>query len=242
MTGHVLFIGAGPGAADLITRRGWALLGTATVVLADALADPALREAAPAARWIDVGKRGFAHTTAQAEINRLMVEHALAGERVARLKGGDPSVFGRLEEEIEALQAAGIGYEVVPGVSAAQAAAAATGRPLTRRGQGRSVAFSTAMTAQHELRVERRADTEVFYMAGQQLAMLSQRLQEAGWPADAPCAVVSRAGWPDQIVSEHRVDRLGEASARHAGRPAVVTVGVGSTPIAPHHPSPGSTA
>ena len=108
MTGHVLFIGAGPGAADLITRRGWALLGTATVVLADALADPALREAAPAARWIDVGKRGFAHTTAQAEINRLLVEHALAGERVARLKGGDPSVFGRLEEEIEALQAAGI--------------------------------------------------------------------------------------------------------------------------------------
>ncbi|MBQ0930816.1 uroporphyrinogen-III C-methyltransferase [Ideonella sp. 4Y16] len=235
MTGHVLFIGAGPGAADLITRRGWTLLGTATVVLADALADPALREAAPAARWIDVGKRGFSHATAQHEINRLLVELAGAGERVARLKGGDPSVFGRLEEEIEALQAAGLGYEVVPGVSAAQAAAAATARPLTRRGEGRSVAFSTAMTAQHELRVERRADTEIFYMAGQQLAALGERLQAAGWPADAPACVVSRAGWPDQRVSDHQVGTLGQAHALHAGRPAVVLVGVGSTPLSAGH-------
>lgn len=229
--GHVIFIGAGPGAADLITRRGWAALGRATVVLADALADPALREAAPAARWIDVGKRGFAHTTAQAQINQWLVEHAQAGACVARLKGGDPSIFGRLEEEIEALQAVGIAYEVIPGVSAAQAAAAAIARPLTRRGLGRSVAFSTAMTEQRELRAARRADTEIFYMAGQQLGPLSQQLLHAGWPGETPVCVVSRAGWPDQVVSDHTVATLPEASAAHAGRPAVVLVGTGARPV-----------
>lgn len=229
--GHVIFIGAGPGAADLITLRGARALGRATVVLFDALTDPALREYAPAAEWVDVGKRGFSASTSQDRINALLVEHARGGAIVARLKGGDPSVFGRLEEEMLALAEAGIGWEVIPGVTSALAAAAASGRPLTRRGNGRSVSLTTAMTQKRELHAGRRADTEVFYMAGQQLPILSRCLLDAGWPAETPVSVVSRAGWPDQLVSEHDVGTLATACAMHAGRPAVVTVGVGAAPV-----------
>lgn len=224
----VVFIGAGPGAADLITVRGARRLGEADVVLFDALTDPALRALAPRARWIDVGKRGFCDSTGQTRINALLVKFAGEGLRVARLKGGDPSVFGRLEEELQALSQAGLSAEVVPGVTAAIAAAAALQRPLTRRGTGRSVSLTTAMTRSGNLQAGRSADTEVFYMAGRQLAALSRRLIDAGWAADTPVAVVSRAGWPDQLASDHRVSTLAEASVLHAGRPAVVTVGVGA--------------
>lgn len=237
--GRVIFIGAGPGAADLITVRGARALERADVVLYDALTDPALRELAPQAHWIHVGKRGFCDSTGQASINALLVRHAGEAGTVVRLKGGDPSIFGRLEEELEALEEAGIDCEVIPGVSAAIAAAAATRRPLTRRGSGRSVSLSTAMTAAASpsghpagsLRASRTADTEVFYMAGRQLAALSRRLLEAGWAADAPVSVVSRAGWPDQLHSDHEVASLAGASMLHAGRPAVVTVGAGAKPV-----------
>jgi uroporphyrin-III C-methyltransferase len=228
--GHVVFIGAGPGAADLITLRGLTALQKAQVVLADALTDPALRDHAPQAEWIDVGKRGFAHATGQARINALLVEHALAGRRVARLKGGDPSIFGRLEEELQALAEVGVTSEVIPGVTAALAAAAQSQRPLTRRGQGRTVALTTAMTLQHALQAGHHADTEVFYMAGQQLAALSDSLQACGWPKDTAVSVVSRAGCADAQFSTHTVGSLAQAAALHAGRPAVVTVGVGATP------------
>jgi uroporphyrin-III C-methyltransferase len=121
---------------------------------------------------------------------------------------------------------------VVPGVTSAIAAAADLRRPLTRRGTGRSVALSTAMTRAGELIANRSADTEVFYMAGRQLAALSRRLLGAGWPADTPVAVVSRAGWPDQHASDHQVDTLPEAVVLHGGRPTVVIVGVGATTLA----------
>lgn len=243
----VVFIGAGPGEADLITVRGSRLLGQAQVVLFDALADPSLRDLAPHAAWIDVGKRGFSGKegsdfNGQTRINRLLVEQSLAmgathGERglVARLKGGDPSLFGRLEEELHALHAAGIPCEVVPGVTAALAAAAATQRPLTRRGSGRSVSFTTAMTRTGDLQCGmgpgQRADTEVFYMAGRQLAPLSKGLLDAGWPAETEVSVVSRAGWPDMRHTVHTVGTLDEASAIHAGRPTLVIVGAGATEI-----------
>lgn len=227
----VIFIGAGPGAADLITLRGARQLAQAELVLHDALTDPALRAMAPAALWIDVGKRGFCDSTGQTRINALMVQYAQEGRRVVRLKGGDPSVFGRLEEELEALAEAGLASVVVPGVTAAIAAAATTQRPLTRRGRGRSVALTTAMTKEGDLQAKRTADTEVFYMAGRQLPALSRRLQAAGWQADTPVLVVSRAGWPDQIASDHTVAGLGQACLLHAGRPTVVTVGVGATPV-----------
>jgi uroporphyrin-III C-methyltransferase len=223
--GRVIFVGAGPGSADLITLRGAKALARADVVLFDALTDPALRELAPQARWIDVGKRGFAHAQKQDAINAMLVGAARTHACVVRLKGGDPSLFGRLEEELEALGDAGIDCEVVPGVTAALAAAAASRRPLTRRGRGRSVAFSTAMTHCGELRASRHADSEVFYMAGRQLAALSRQLLRAGWAADTPASVVSRAGWPDQLHSEHGVDTLAQAALLHAGRPTVVTVG-----------------
>jgi len=232
--GTVTFVGAGPGAAEYITVRGARCLALADVVLHDALTDPALRQWAPNAQWIHVGKRGYRDSTVQTEINALMLKHALAGARVVRLKGGDPSVFGRLEEELQALHEAGISTSVVPGVTAALAAAAATQRPLTRRGSGRSVSFATAVTQSGDVQAGRRADTEVFYMAGARLHELSRRLQAAGWAADTPVQVVSRALWPDQIASDHALSELATAAVLHSGRPAVVTVGVGATPTAPN--------
>jgi uroporphyrin-III C-methyltransferase len=228
---RVTIVGAGPGSADLITLRGARALARATVVLHDALVDPALRDLSPNAEWIDVGKRGFCDSTAQTRINALLVHHALQGGEVVRLKGGDPSVFGRLDEELEALAAAGVGCEVVPGVTSAIAAAADLKRPLTRRGTGRSVALTTAMTRSGELVAARTADTEVFYMAGRQLAALSRRLLGAGWAPETPVAVVSRAGWADRHGSDHSVETLPEACVLHGGRPTVVIVGVGASAL-----------
>lgn len=231
---RVVFVGAGPGSADLITLRGLQRLRQAEIVLADALTDPALRQEAPDAEWIDVGKRGFsAESTGQARINLLLVESARRSARVVRLKGGDPSLFGRLEEELHALGQAGIASEVVPGITSALAAAAATQQPLTRRGIGRSVAFSTAMTRTGDLEARRSADTEVFYMAGRQLPSLAERLAEVGWPADTPVVAISRAGWPDERFSRHTVATLAEADALHHGRPTLVTVGAGARPVLP---------
>jgi len=226
--GKVIFIGAGPGAADLITVRGARRLAQADVVLFDALTDPALRSFAPRAKWVDVGKRGFCDSTGQATIDAMLVRYAREVSMVVRLKGGDPSVFGRLEEELEALAAAGIEAEVVPGVTAAIAAAADAQRPLTRRGTGRSVSLATAMTREGRVQAGRSADTEVFYMAGRQLGALSRRLLAAGWPADTPALAVSRAGWPDGLHSDHTVATLGQAAVLHVGRPTVVTVGAGA--------------
>jgi uroporphyrin-III C-methyltransferase len=252
--GRVIFIGAGPGAADLITLRGARQLARADVVLFDALVDPALREWAPLARWVPVGKRGYAQSTAQAAINALLVKHAGECEVVVRLKGGDPSIFGRLEEELEALATAGFACEVVPGVTAGIAAAAATQRPLTRRGRGRSVSLSTAVTNERRLAGGHGADTEVFYMAGKRLAALARRLVVEGWPVETMVSVVSRAGWPDQLHSDHRLDELGQGSLLHSGRPTVVTIGAGALPLMrpacassptaladDNHPRPGVT-
>ncbi len=230
--GFVTFIGAGPGAADLITVRGARVLAHADVVLFDALTDPALRATAPDARWIDVGKRGFARSADQTAINALLVRMAREHAQVVRLKGGDPSLFGRLEEELQALAAAGIECEVVPGITAALAAAAAAQRPLTRRGRGRSVSLVTAMTRQGELQATRCADSEVFYMAGKQLGALPRRLLAQGWAADTAVCVVSRAGWPDQLISQHHIHTLPQATMLHAGHPTVVTVGTAAEAVA----------
>jgi uroporphyrin-III C-methyltransferase len=180
---------------------------------------------------VDVGKRGFCASTAQARIDALLVRFARTQCHVVRLKGGDPSVFGRLEEELQALAAAGIACEVVPGITAASAAAADTLRPLTRRGSGRSVSLSTAMTADLGMQAARHADTEVYYMAGRQLGPLGRRLLGAGWPQDTPVCVVSHAGWPDMLASSHALNSLAEAAMQHAGRPTVVTVGAGARAV-----------
>ncbi len=229
--GRVIFIGAGPGAADLITVRGSQRLAQADIVLFDALTDPAFRDFAPQAQWVDVGKRGFCDSMAQVAINALLVRCAKNFSQVVRLKGGDPSVFARLEEELQALQLEGLEFEIVPGVTAALAAAAATARPLTRRGSGRSVSLTTAMTREGELQATRTADTEVFYMAGRQLGTLSRHLLQAGWLPDTLVSVVSRAGCTDQLHSDHSIQDLAQASILHAGRPTVVTVGAGAGPV-----------
>jgi uroporphyrin-III C-methyltransferase len=231
-SGRVVFIGAGPGAADLITVRGARRLGEADVVLFDALTDPGLRALAPQARWLDVGKRGFGAATRQTTIDAMLVSLARCHRTVVRLKGGDPSIFGRLEEELQALAAAGFECEVVPGVTAACAAAAETKRPLTRRGRGRSVSLTTSMTEEGRPQDGRHADTEVFYMAGRQLGALARELRSAGWPADTPISVVSRAGWPDCLSSAHSLADLAAASVIHAGRPTVVIAGIGAASVA----------
>ena len=121
----------------------------------------------------------------------------------------------------------------MPGVTAALAAAADTRRPLTRRGRGRSVAFTTAMTREGSLRAETRsADSEVYYMAGRQLAALGRRLRAAGWDADTPVCVVSRAGWPDSLASSHLLAGVAEAALLHSGRPTLVTVGEAAREVA----------
>ncbi len=240
----VSFVGAGPGAADLITLRGARCLAQAEVVLFDALTDPALRALAPQAQWLDVGKRGFAAATGQTAINALLVQQARAGRRVVRLKGGDPSVFGRLEEELQALAAAGIAAEVVPGVTAALAAAADSQRPLTRRGRSRSLRLCTAMTAPGSAPDDPgagRSDTEVHYMAGRQLAALGRRLLAAGWPAHTPVHVRSCAGMAASLGSDHALGDLAHAALLHAGRPTVVTLGEGARRLAPNAP-PGPAA
>lgn len=232
--GKVYFIGAGPGSADLITVRGARVLAQAEVVLFDALADPALRDLAPQATWVDVGKRGYTDgSQLQSRINELILEHASQAGTVARLKGGDPSIFGRLDEELQAVLAAGHECEVIPGVTAALAAAAGTLRPLTRRGTGRSVSLATAMTRTGDLYATRTADTEIYYMAGKLLGELAGKLKAAGWPEDTPVSAVSRAGWPDQLHSQHTLATLDDASRVHAGRPTAVVVGVGATAIEP---------
>lgn len=229
---QVAFVGAGPGAFDLITLRGAERLAHAEVVLFDALTDPAFRTLAPRAQWIDVGKRGFCTSTGQTSINAMLVKHALQGQRVVRLKGGDPSIFGRLEEELQALAAHGIASEVVPGITSALAAAADAQRPLTRRGRGRSVSLTTAMTREGELPARQHADTEVFYMAGRQLGALGRRLLAQGWPGSTTVLVTSRAGCPDSLSSSHTLAELAAAALLHAGRPTVVCVGVGAAAVA----------
>jgi len=226
--GKVVLVGAGPGAADLITVRGLRWLEQADVVLFDALTDPGFRALAPQARWLDVGKRGFCQATGQVAINAALLHWARRVQLVVRLKGGDPSVFGRAEEELSVLHAAGIEVEVVPGVTAALAAAADTQRPLTRRGHGRSVSLTTAMTRDGDLYASRSADTEVFYMAGRQLPALSRRLLAAGWPPQTPVSLVSRAGCADSLASHHALADMASGSVLHAGRPTVVIAGVGA--------------
>ena len=237
----VIFVGAGPGAADLLTLRALQRLQTSDVILYDALTDPALQALAPQAEWIFVGKRGFCDSTSQTAINALLVKLAQQGRRVVRLKGGDPSVFGRLEEEIQALRGAQIPCEVVPGVTAAIAAAASIQRPLTRRGSGRTVTLTTAMTERRPASPDSAADDPfatptpsdsiVFYMAGKQLSALARQLSKQGWAESTPVCVVSRASCIDELHSTHSVATLAQASLLHKGRPTVVIVGAAAVPI-----------
>jgi len=197
--GKVYLIGAGPGAADLITVRGARLLGAADVVLHDALVEPAMLEHAPAhAKFIAVGKRCGQRSTAQHFINKQLVDAAREHDVVVRLKGGDPMLFGRADEEMRALEAAGIEYEVVPGITAALASAATLRRSLTLRGVARSVALATHSRAADSdaIREQVNADSLVFYMGRDSAPDIARQLIDAGRAAHTPVAIVEACSTP----------------------------------------------
>jgi len=196
--GKVFLVGAGPGAPGLLTLRGRAVLGEADVVVFDALANQSLLRYTPVhCEWIDAGKRAGRHTLRQEEICALLVEKAAEGRRVVRLKGGDPFLFGRGGEEAEALRAAGIPYEVVPGVSSAYAVPAYAGVPLTRRGAASSVHIFTAQGAA-DAESERREWVEaarlngtlVFLMGFSRIGEIARTLIDGGIAPSTPVAVV----------------------------------------------------
>jgi uroporphyrin-III C-methyltransferase len=200
--GKVYLIGAGPGAQDLITLRGARLLAAADVVLHDALVTPEMLELCPQAEKIAVGKRCGQLSTAQQFINKQLVDNARKHAIVVRLKGGDPMLFGRADEELRALEEAGIDVEVVPGITTALAAAAATRQPLTKRGVSRSVAFFTSSTAPEldGLVTTPNTDTLVQYMGGREAIATAQALLAQGRAGTMPVVVIENVSRPDQRV------------------------------------------
>ena len=242
MTGRVLLVGAGPGDPELITVRGARALAEADVVVYDRLVAPSLLDLAPPdAERIYVGKEPGRAPVPQRGIEQLLVERALAGATVVRLKGGDPFVFGRGREEVAACEEAGIPCEVVPGVSSAVAAPAAAGIPVTHRGIARSFAVVTGSTA-HDDEVDLSkvagADTLVVLMAAGRLARTCHDLIAAGRPADEPAAIVQWAWTADQrSVVGTLADLPILAEAASIGPPA--TLIVGSVASLPGSPDPG---
>jgi uroporphyrin-III C-methyltransferase len=202
--GTVALVGAGPGDPDLLTVKALRLIQSAEVILHDDLVPLAILQlASPSAEILNVGKRCGAKTITQDEINALMIAHARAQRSVVRLKSGDPLLFGRAAEEMAALTGAGIAFEIVPGITAAFAAAAALGCSLTDRNSASSVTFSTGHHAQshnHAPLPELEDATRVVYMPGRDLYLLAQEWLQQGLPPDFPCAVVSNAAQPDQQI------------------------------------------
>jgi uroporphyrin-III C-methyltransferase/precorrin-2 dehydrogenase/sirohydrochlorin ferrochelatase len=204
--GEVYLIGAGPGDPDLMTFKAQRLLQKADVVLYDRLVNPVILDMARKdAERIYVGKRRAEHTVPQPEINQLLVDLALEGKRVARLKGGDPFIFGRGGEEIELLAEHGINFQVVPGVTAASGAACYAGIPLTHRDAAQSVRFITGHTADNQLSLEwdqlqSESETLVFYMGLNGLPAICEKLIKHGRNPDTPIALVEKASTEDQKV------------------------------------------
>ncbi|MES2075246.1 MAG: uroporphyrinogen-III C-methyltransferase [Pseudomonadota bacterium] len=224
--GKVYLIGAGPGAQDLITLRGARLLAQADVVLHDALVTAEMLELCPQAVKIAVGKRCGQLSTAQAFINKQLVDQAGKCALVVRLKGGDPMLFGRADEELRALEAAGIEVEVVPGITTALAAAAATRQPLTQRGVARSVAFFTSSTApaHPEQTAVPDTDTLVQYMGGREAIVTARRLLEQGRPAATPVVVIENCSRADQRVLRLTLGTLAQGLGETHG-PVLVMLG-----------------
>jgi len=226
MAGKVYLIGAGPGAADLITVRGARLLAQAEVVLYDALVTPEMLELCAQAELISVGKRSGQRSTAQDAINKLLVECAFKYKMVVRLKGGDPMLFGRADEELRALEAEGIEVEVVPGITTAVAAAAATRQPLTKRGVARSVAFFTSSTAPDEPEHPAlpHTDTMIQYMGGREAAATAERLLAQGRSVDTPVVVVENCSRADERIARLTLADLARGLDAAQG-PVLVMIG-----------------
>jgi uroporphyrin-III C-methyltransferase len=232
--GRVSLVGAGPGAADLLTLRAAAAIRSADVILYDALVGPEiLAMARPGARMIDVGKRCGRHAMNQTAISAMTARYARAGAYVVRLKGGDPFIFGRGGEELESLRSAGVPCDVVPGITAATAAAASAGIPLTHRGAAHSLHLITAHGADDRLPAHDWAalagcgGTLAVYMGVRTLPLVAQRLIEAGLRAATPAMAVENASRPEE---RRIVATLGQIAAQVAAArlegPALILIGM----------------
>ncbi|MGA7149686.1 MAG: uroporphyrinogen-III C-methyltransferase, partial [Microbacterium sp.] len=228
--GRVDLVGGGPGPADLITVRGRRLLAEADVVIADRLGPTdVLRELDPGVEVIDVGKRPGHHPVPQDQINALLVEHARAGKRVVRLKGGDPFVYGRGGEEVAACLAAGVAVEVVPGLTSVVSVPQAAGIPVTHRGTAASlhVVNGQAETS-HATRAALADDsvTTVVLMGVAALPRLVAAARDAGAPADRPMAIIERGHTPEQRTTRTTLERaVADAATAGVRNPAVIVVG-----------------
>ena len=230
--GRVALVGAGPGDPELITLKGARLLREADVVIYDNLVDPGLLEfCSSTAERIFVGKMAGNHTLPQDEISQLVVDKALTGKFVVRLKGGDPFVFGRGGEELAVLLEAGIAVDIVPGVTAAMGAAASFGFPLTHRDHAQSCVFVTGHLKDHTVDLNWSAlaqtnQTIVIYMGITGLETISTQLQAAGLSGDTPAALVYRATWPGQRIYPSTLAGLPDAARVNAVKPpALIVIG-----------------
>ena len=228
MSGKVYLVGAGPGDPELLTRKAWRVLQTADVVLHDELVSAEILRVLPAAALVlNVGKRCGAKSISQPEINQRMITAARQGHIVARLKSGDPLLFGRAGEEMEALREAGVEFEVIPGVTAALGAAASAGFSLTDRRLASRVVFLTAHRAEGAGLSAERNDpahtTYVIYMPGHRYAELAAELLAAGLGASVPCAIISCATTRDEKIYRATVGQLPECPA--AAAPSLLVVG-----------------
>jgi len=229
--GKVYLVGAGPGAPDLLTLRAARILEQADVVFHDALVHPEVLAIASRARIVPVGKRCSRISTDQRFINRALVEAAARYDVVVRLKGGDPMVFGRAQEELDALGAHGIECEVVPGVTAALAAAAELKISLTRRGVSRSVVLATPRIGTDEPSGRwadgvAAADTAVLYMGVGEAELLSNALRQAGLPERTPVAIVQNASSPACTTLHTTLQELPQRAAELApGGPTLLVLG-----------------
>jgi len=229
--GEVYLIGAGPGDPDLLTLKALQLLQQADVILYDRLVSPAVLDRARRdAERVFVGKEAREHHVTQQRIHELLVEYARRGLRVARLKGGDPFIFGRGGEEIEVLAQNGIPFTIVPGITAGLGAAASAGIPLTHRELSQSVTFTTGHLAAGDAldwqALARPRHTVVFYMGVAHLELITERLQAAGAPADRPVAVIERATLSDQRVIRGTLATIAEiARTSKVSAPSLLVIG-----------------
>ena len=230
MPGSVHLVGAGPGDPELLTVKAMRLLRRADAVVHDRLIAEAVLDLAPqrAERW-DVGKQRGSDRIAQTEINELMIRLARQGKRVVRLKGGDPLVFGRGGEELEALRAAGIACEIVPGVTAALGCAAAAAIPLTHRCFAQSLTLMTAHRRDGSVELDwplalRPGQTVAIYMGGSALPFLQRELIARGMPPDTPAAAVIAGTTPRQRVLTGTIGNL-SLEERTADEPALILIG-----------------
>jgi uroporphyrin-III C-methyltransferase len=231
MSGTVYLVGAGPGAADLLTIRAARLLAQADVVLHDALVGADVLALAPQAHLYNVGKRAHRPSVDQKLICRLLVRLAGRHQTIVRLKGGDPNLFGRATEEISACRAAGISVVTVPGVTAGLAAAAALGASLTVRGISRSVAFVTPSTGRgekdgtHWARAAAAAETAVVYMGATHAGGVRETLLTLGLPSTRPVALVESVSGAGERVIRGQLDELPALVARLGDGPAIMIIG-----------------